>query len=84
MDGTEPPAVITPVQEIMHALSLNVTEALMNGEAYDPLGMNSAESSSGNEQTDAHDTEDDAIETIDPVDESFFDTASIGTDPTLH
>ena len=81
MDGSEPPAVITPVQEVLHGLSLNVTEALMNGEAYDPLGMNSAESSSANEQTDANDTEDDAVETNA---DSFFDTASVGTNPTLH
>ncbi len=33
------------------------------------------------EQTDANDTEDDAIQTVEPVEESFFDTASVGTDP---
>ena len=84
MDGSEPPAAITPVQEILHGLSLNVTEALMNGEAHDPLGMNSAESSSGNEQTDANDTEDDVVEPIVTVEDSFFDTASVGTDPTAY
>ena len=84
MNGSEPPAESSPAQELLHAMSLNVTEALINGEAYDPLGMNSAESSSGNEQTDANDTEDDAAETIEPVDESFFDTASVGTDPTAY
>ena len=77
----EPPVAITPEQDILHGLSLNVTEALMNGEAFDPLGMNSAESSSGNEHTDANDTEDDVAETIEPVEDSFFDTASVGTDP---
>ena len=84
MNGSEPPAELSPAQELLHAMSLNVTEALINGEAYEPLDMNSAQSSSGNEQTDANDTEDDVAETIEPVDESFFDTASVGTDPTAY
>ena len=65
MDGSEPPVVSTPV---------HVTEALVNGEADDQLDMNSAESSSG-------DTEDDVVQTIETVEDSIFDTASVGTDP---
>ena len=84
INGSEPTADLSPARELLHALSMNVTEALMNGEAYDPLGLNSEESSSGNEQTDANDTEDDAVEKIEPVEDSFFDTASVGTDPTAY
>ena len=84
INGSEPTADTSPAQELLHALSMNVTEALMNGEAYDPFGMNSDESSSGNEQTDANDTEDDAVEPITAVEDSFFDTASVGTDPTAY
>ena len=83
INGSEPTADLSPARVLLHALSMNVTEALMNGEAYDPLRLNSEGSSSGNEQTDANDTEDDAVET-NAVDESFFDTASDGTNPTAY
>ena len=36
------------------------------------------------EHTDANDTEDDAVEPIEPVEDSFFDTASVGTNPTAY
>ena len=71
INGSEPTADLSPARVLLHALSMNVTEALMRGEAYDPLGLNSEESSSGNEQT-----EDDVV--------PFFDTASVGTDPTAY
>jgi hypothetical protein len=49
---------------------MNVADALLAGEAYDPLGMNS----------ESEDDETDTDIPADPVEEPYWDISSIGTD----
>jgi hypothetical protein len=93
INGSEPTADSSPAQELLHALSMNVTEALINNDRnaavprihdFDTNNGDQFDDDTADEHTDANDTEDDAVLTMEPVEDSFFDTASVGTDPTAY
>ena len=93
INGSEPTADSSPAQELLHALSMNVTEALINDDRtaemprihnFDTNNGDPFDEDTADERTDANDTEDDAVELITAAEESFFDTASVGTDPTAY
>ena len=81
--GTEPTADSSPAQEPLHALSMNVTEVLINDDRNAAVPrIHDFDTNNGDLLEDtADDTEDEAIQTVEPVEESYFDTASVGTDP---
>jgi hypothetical protein len=73
MNGSEAADPVTVVDVMIAAMPHIHDFDMNNGDPYDE--------DTADEQTDANDTEDDAIQTVEPVEESFFDTASVGTDP---
>ena len=76
MDGSDGPT---------HGIS--ILDALQQGGEYAPFGTNDepcetmVQSAAGLSDLSSNGTEHDAAEPIEAVDESFFDTASVGTDP---
>jgi hypothetical protein len=73
MNGSEAADPVTVVDVMIAAMPHIHDFDMNNGDPYDE--------DTADEQTDANDTEDDAIQTVEPVEESFFDTASVGTYP---
>ncbi len=67
MDGSEAAAEpVTIVDDMIAAMPLIQVADINNGDLLEDT---------------ADDTEDEAIQTVEPVEESYFDTASVGTDP---
>ena len=73
MNGSEEAEPVIVVNDIIAAVPHIHVFDKNNGDPYD--------SDTADEQTDANDTEDDVIQTVEPAEESFFDTASVGTEP---
>ena len=76
MNGSEVADPVTVVEDRIAAMPRIHDFDTNNGDQFDD--------DTADEQTDANDTEDDAVEPINAVEDSLFHTASVGTDPTAY
>ena len=84
MDGSEPPATVGTEPNGM----IDIITALQQGGEDAPFGTNDEPCDTMVQNVEeilhdlsSNDTEDGVAESIEPVEYSFFDTASVGTDP---